>query len=560
MLRFIVLLLAIGASGSAFAEDDAGPEDHVDAGVEVPPDAGVPAAEEAPAEVEPGVVTHVEKERRGRGYVEWDTDGDGAVEPHEAELEERAAEVFADVPTEVVPETLSTRPKHHELAARSLTVARFRTMVEITRKKVLARLTARIEATAARRVATVSKAIAICAMSGVLLLLLPVFLARRYPGQLGLLFRYSALAALTFMLTVGLFGGVALLHRAGHARLAEHTNPQLALAFGFFDTLDDNAAECVRIGKELYAPTLTQLQGSSDQQPASLLIANGRKLVKDASAFESVASAFDRVNVVVGMVPSLLLVLSMAMFLLAIKPTLVAIVTMPAHAASNQGASGADVFQQSLRRAGGELVATLGSLAVLGVISLLAGAALSRVVEPALATLISYFTIAVMYLRFAEDASSTLVLVMLFSVIVFLVMNLAVILFATTFFLAKVHRIFQLRFGEHVPLSTHRQFWRWGSASLVWALVFPWLYMLAARAGIGLINTQIIGATGDAASVNWTALMLAGPLVLIVGFVVALWAGRVFKGLRFLVRYDVQGGSLAAVGLAEHGAALLART
>jgi magnesium-transporting ATPase (P-type) len=211
-------------------------------------------------------------------------------------------------------------------------------------------------------------------------------------------------------------------------------------------------------------------------------------------------------------------------------------------------------------RVGHELLATLGSLGVLVVISVLAGAALSRVVEPALATLISYFTIAVMYLRFVDDPSSELVLVMLFSVILFLVLNLALIVCATTFFLAKVHRIFQQRFSEQVPLSSHKKFWKWGSVSVVWALLFPLIYMLLARAGIEQINAQVMADTHDAASVNWTVLMLAGPLLLIVGFAVALWATRVFAAVRFLMRYDVRGGSMAALGIAEGAATLFGRS
>jgi len=583
VIRWLVVLLALLLTREASAIGDAGVEAGpdarsaespvlVDAGVpEAPPpvvDGGVPAigASDAPdagvgaVVAPPSEPPAAEPPAAAPIVIEWDVDGDGTLEPEEVALRRIAEEVFADVPADVQPEALAARPKREAMAVRSLTVERFRKMVALSRKKVLARLSARLAAHGEARMIIVSKVIAVAASAGVLLLLLPLFLARRYPNQQGVLWRYSALAAITFTVTVASFGAVSLVHRGAHVALAEYTSPQLALASGFFDTLDEDAPDLVVIGNEVFAPTLVQLQGNSDEQPAVLLIANGRKLVKDTEVFVDVARAFDQVTVVVGMIPSVVLVLSLVLFLVAIKPTLVAIVVLPARAASSTGASGGDVFRHSMRQVGEELVAMVASLAVLVVISLVASVALGRVLQPALATLISYFTIGVMYLRFVDDASSTMVLVMMASVVVFLVLNLAVIILSTTFFLAKTHWIFQQRCADKVPLGTHRRFWRWGTAALVWSLVFPWLYLLGARAGIEQINGNVMFGARDAAQVNWHVLMIAGPLLLVVGFIVALWASRAYAGLRFLMSYDVRGSAPhALLGVAEAAAAALGR-
>ena len=55
--------------------------------------------------------------------------------------------------------------------------------------------------------------------------LMPLVLAKKYPGQGSVLFKYSALAAVTFFVTVNLFGGVLYrhAHRAGRARRATRT-------------------------------------------------------------------------------------------------------------------------------------------------------------------------------------------------------------------------------------------------------------------------------------------------------------------------------------------------
>jgi len=204
--------------------------------------------------------------------------------------------------------------------------------------------------------------------------------------------------------------------RSAQGAVGNQTNPQLKLAAGFFDTLDHNAERYVNMGREVFAPTLESLKGDSDEQPAAVLLANGQKVVKKAMVFKTIAGYFKKVSFIFGMLPVVLLGVTLILFVLAIKPTLMEIIKLPATVAAGTG--GADgVVKRAMRRVGGELVATICTLGVLIVLSMFAGFVMGKVVEPMLDTLITCFARALDYLQFVEDASAGMVGLMLFSVI-----------------------------------------------------------------------------------------------------------------------------------------------
>jgi hypothetical protein len=366
---------------------------------------------------------------------------------------------------------------------------------------------------------------------------MPLVLRKKYPGQGKKLFSYSALAALTFVVTVNLFGTVVLGFRSAQAALGSATNPQLHVVSGFFDSLDNNAEDYVVMGKELFAPTLAQLQGNSDEQPVAVLIENGKKIVKDANVFVTVAKAFKKLDVVFGILPTVLLLVTMVLFVLAIRTTLTAIVKLPIDAAAGKAPAGKQVVAGALRRVGGELLATLCTLGVLVVLTLIAGAILGRVVGPALDALIGYFSLGVTYLQFVHGASSGLVFLMLFSVILFLVLNLAAVIASMSLFLGKAQKIFQRRFNEGVPVRAHARFWKWGIPAVLVGQVVPWLYLLVAERVLEKINDKLTDGVTDASQISWSAIMLVGPLFLIVGFLAMFWAARGIKSIMFLAKY-----------------------
>jgi hypothetical protein len=514
-------------------DDNDAPVDADDLGAPDPSDDAAEAAEDDAQDVA------VQTDEDGEPYIEADYDGDGVVEADELAEEKEFDTAFADIPDEVSDAALDKRPDDANLEP-SITVEHFRQLVRLAKRKVLARLEAKIEKSAAARMRKIAIFVSLFSLTGFLLLFMPLALRKKYPGQGANLLKYSALAAVTFFVTVNLFGAIVLGMRGAQGAVGNQTNPQLRLAAGFFDTLDHNAPRYVVTGRELFAPTLEALDGKSDEQPAALLIANGQKVVKKASVFVRIAKMFKQVAFVFGVVPIVLLGVTMLLFVLSIKPTLVEIIKLPAAAASGELGAGSGVVKRALRRVGGEMLATLCTLGVLLVMTMFAGFVMGRVVEPMLDTLITCFARAIDYLQFVDDASAGKVGLMLFSVILALVLNLAVVIASMSFFLGKTQKIFQQRFTHGVPLGAHERWWRWAIPSVVLALLLPLVYLAVAKVAIGGIERKIMDAATSAEKVNWTLLMFASPLLLTIGFGVFLWAARGLKAILFMARYQVK--------------------
>jgi len=87
-------------------------------------------------------------------------------------------------------------------------VEELRGAIRGVRERVMETVTAKLVATQESRLQFVAEVLFYLSLGGVLLLFMPVFLASKYPGQLGTLFKYSALAMVTFVIAVNLFAGV----------------------------------------------------------------------------------------------------------------------------------------------------------------------------------------------------------------------------------------------------------------------------------------------------------------------------------------------------------------
>lgn len=469
----------------------------------------------------------------------FDEDGDGVMEPDEIADRKEFGEFFDDIPNEPDDKALEARPNDSELRP-SVTVEMFRTGVRIAKKIVLGKMEKKIAKSSDQKMRTFSLLISGVSLLGLLLLLMPLVLAKKYPGQGKTLFKYSALAAVTFLVTVNLFGGVLYGLRTVQGALSSYTNPSIAIASGTFDTLDDNAEKYIVMGKELFLPTIEQMRNSPDEQPAVQLLGNGLKIVQDAKVFLSIAKMFKKVDYIFKVLPIILTLLTLILFVLAIRPTLTEIIKLPAKAASGQAGVGKEVVASSLRRVRGELLASLGTIGVLVVLTLLSGFVLSQVVKPALDAFLTYFSLTVTYLQFAEGASSGLVFMTLFAVILFLVLNLATLILSTSFFLGKSQKIFQQRFNDGTPISTHARFFKWGIPSVLLVQVYPLIFVLVASKILSAINDRVMGSELNAESVSWGKALMAGPAFLVVGFVVLFWAVRGLKGIKFLQSYKVK--------------------
>jgi len=469
----------------------------------------------------------------------FDVDGDGQLEADEIADRKEFAEYFDDIPNEVTDDVLDTRDEAAELTA-SMSIEDFRSGVALVKKIVLDKMAKKAAAKADKRMAKFSWMVFGLSCCGLFLLGMPLFLKKRYPGQGKTLLKYSALAAGTFFITVNLFGGVLFGMRQAQNALSSYTNPSVAIASGTFDTLYNNADEFIVVGKELFLPTLEQLRNNPDEQPAVMLLENGMKIVEDAKVFMSMAKLFKKVDFVFSVLPIILTLVTLVLFLLAIKPTLMEIIKLPAAAAQGNANAGREVVVKSIRRVKGEMLATLCTVGVLTVLTLVSAVILGQIVEPALASLLRYFSAAIMYLQFVDGASSGLVFVSLFGVVLFLVLNLAALILSMSFFLGKTQKIFQARFNDGEPISKHQQFFKWGIPSVLLVQLFPLAFAYFGDVILNKVNDALLSGVKDAEAVPWTKLMIAGPLVLVVAFAILFWAARGFKAIKFLQSYKVK--------------------
>jgi len=468
-----------------------------------------------------------------------DADGDGVVEADEvADNKEFDAELKELGVAEVIDQDhMPKRPELAELVP-TIKIEDFQKLVDVARKVVLGKMKIKAERKQAKKMKTFSLIVVGISGLGVLLLLMPIFLGKKYPGQGGTLFKYSALAALTFIVTVNLFGGVLYGLRTVPGQHSGLTNPSVALAGGTFDTLHDDAEEYLVMGKELFAPTLKEMREHPDKQPVEIILENGQRVLKDAEVFLSIKNMIKKVDWVFGMIPIILTIVTLLLFVLAIRPTLMEIIKMPAQAAAGNAAAGKDIVKKSGMRVIGELKATICTIGVLVVLTLLSATVLGTMVRPALQAFLEYFAKSVNYLMFVEGSSSGLVFMALFAVILFLVMNLATLILSMVFFLGKSQKIFQQRFNEGTPLSTHQRFFKWGVPAVLLVQIFPLIFAFVVAKLLNAIND--ISGVKDAAEVSWTKTLLMGPLVLVVAFIVLFWAVRGLKSIKFLATYKVK--------------------
>jgi hypothetical protein len=432
--------------------------------------------------------------------------------------------------------------------------AALRQAVQEIRARVLAKIVSNIQRKQQEKLDRMAAIISVLAFCGVFLLLLPFHLRRRYPGKMRVLFKYSALAALLFFLAVNLFAVVLFAMRGAQTALGEYTNPQVRLVSSTFDLIENKADEMAEIGPLLIEPTLQSLNEESDSPVLVIMLENIQKLRNDVSVFSSIGRFVKKLDWLFGMLPILFTGLAIFLFARMAWPTLTEIVRLPERAAEGRRGAVGHAVRYTLRSVWAETKATFCVVAVLIGLSLLAGFLLGFVLEPAIEVFMAYLAVAFLYIQVDAEASSFWILFSLMGSLLFLVLNLAVIVLTTIFFLAKSQKIFQGRFRRGVPLAMHRRFWRWGTLGAIWAQLLPVLYIAVAVKAIGWFVEKSVDRFLDPqnpAESNWPFILASGPALFLVTFLLIFWIGRGGSALRFLATYKVEGEAYAAVAAAE---------
>lgn len=453
-------------------------------------------------------------------------------------------EVTAEMPAEVahgdVPEGETMEDAHPEMEPGEY-LALLREVLRTQKEVVGIRLEETITQKQDAKMATMSTVLGWVSLGGLGLLLLPLFLRKKYPGNDALLWKYSALAAGVCVVAMYLFSQVLLLLRGIQGALSSVTNPQVAVIDATFQVLDDNVEDLVDVGPVLIEAPLAQVaSGEQDSLPMAILD-NVSRINEDITIFKNIARQFEGVFALFGYLPIVLTVVAVVLFVLSIKPVIVEIAGMPGRVAAGE-VRGADVIKQVFRTIGRELLATLCLIGALVVVTIFSGLMLTLAVEPAIEAFLAYVFTSLMYTIASPEFSTFAVYASVMGALMFLVLNVAAVLVTNVLFLGKAQKIFKRRFHERVRLGAHKRFWIWGSVALVWAQLLPILFVAAAQEGIG----ALIDALTKGDDIPWTAVLVSGPAILVFGFIAVYWAARGIKAVVFIMKYrpqDAAGGA-----------------
>jgi len=528
-------LLVAGAHAAAFAqgEDDAEAAEEVGGEEVAAPDGEAPSAPAAAGTTAPAGAEAAPAAPAGA------SPGEAAATTGEAPAAGDATGEEGATPFDMTPEQ------------RAQYAAALRQVVKQVRGKVLDKISDKIAAKQGQKLDRIAMVLSLFALCGVFLLFLPLVLKKKYPNQTGTLFKYSALAALLFFLAVNLFALVLFTMRGTQSALGRYTNPQVKLVSSTFDLIEDKADEMADIGPILIEPTLASLTGDTDAPVLTIMLDNVQKLKNDMHVFTTVGSFFKKLNWLFGMLPILFIGLAIFLFAKVAKPTLLEIIRLPERAASGERGVVGHTVRLTLRNVWAEAKATFATVGVLMLLTLVAAFLLGYVLEPAIEIFMAYLAVCFMYVQIAPDASSFWILFSLMGSIMFLVLNLAVIILTTAFFLGKCQKIFQKRFREGIPLAAHGRFWKWGVLSALWAQVLPVLYILASVPAIGWFVEKSVDRFLNEKTQNWAFILGTGPAMFIVTFLLVFWVARGVSALGFLAKYKVEGEAYAGVQVAE---------
>jgi hypothetical protein len=123
-----------------------------------------------------------------------------------------------------------------------------------------------------------------------------------------------------------------------------------------------------------------------------------------------------------------------------------------------------------------------------------------------------------------------------------LVLNVGVVLAASSAALGKLHKIFQRKFHDGVPLSAHGRFFKRAPLALALCFLFPLVYELLAEKGIEALLTRTL----EAKQPSYALALVSSPALLVGGFLVCFAATFGVHAMLFLFRYDAKSAPPAA--------------
>ncbi|MBL8715841.1 MAG: hypothetical protein JNL79_07580, partial [Myxococcales bacterium] len=193
------------------------------------------------------------------------------------------------------------------------------------KEKVLGKIEAKMEKAQEAKMERLSMVLGWVSMLGFLLLLMPIFLAKKYPGKLGVLFKTSAIAAFASVIVMNLFAAIVMLLKNVQGALARFTNPQIKIVEAALDGIGDSADHLISFGPQLIQPTLDQLSSSEESVPVALL-ENVQKIAQDAQPFLAAAKWFKGMLWIFDYLPLVMTTMAIFLFLVGARPMLVELI------------------------------------------------------------------------------------------------------------------------------------------------------------------------------------------------------------------------------------------
>lgn len=377
------------------------------------------------------------------------------------------------------------------------------------------------------------------ACAGPLLLVLPIFLARHYPGKLGMLFRYSALSAVLFSLTVLLFSIPLAILSEVWEELVVDTDPRLRSVDAAFNLMDQNAEEFLSRDLPLTG-TFQQAEDGNVESFVTLLLANLAEVRQQLEVFAPLVALYRKLDWVFGSLPKIQCLIFAVLFVWPLYPVFKAIVLLPAHAAAGEPREGRRVAKLALRNWWQEILAILCLIVLFVVLLIINDIVLNIVAEPATSALISSVFITLDYLGHEARPALAPVYFSMAATALFYLFNMVAMTVGLLLYIQCAHGIFRARFHDKVPLRHQRRFWRWGTLAVLWVQTLPVLFIYLAGPAI----QAVFNAYADADPPNYLGGLVAGSALLFFGILLVFWLARGFKALAFLWRYRIASGPL----------------
>ncbi len=396
----------------------------------------------------------------------------------------------------------------------------------------------------------IAKILALVSLSGVLLLLIPLVKGKKYPGQMGKLFAYSAFAGGALTLSILLLTGVLYVTRTLQATTAELTNPQIVIQDATFDAADEQLEEIAATPGLLLVPL--QDIGNGEQEDLGVaILTNAGKFKEDFDGFKKVADAFKSIQGALGYIPAILTGLAVVLFLVSIKDLIKEILATPERAMRGE-IPGSAVFPMVLKRVVQEIGATFATLGAFFVIQLLTAVALGLVAVPTMSTFVMQLLTALQYVFIEKDASTNVVYFALVGVLVFLVLAIGITIASGIMYLGKFQAIMKARLINGEPLSNHKAFFGWRTLAVLWCIALPVITLLI----IALVGDKLEDMATTGKEWNWNLALMPVPIGLLVGFFLVFLAGLGLKAFLSIVKYKVAapGGGGQALAQAEAAA------